>query len=194
MRLISTKRRARHLWTVAVGLLGCTSAYSTAYAQVARSARESAEIGLLYELGGDWLADGYAGVAVSTPLRRWQRLNAGLSVSALWPITLNSRPRVNVTGPPDTSYISSLQRVAAELRWELTKSARMVVNAGVSHGAWRDLPTEEARRPAVLSPFWMAGVGLAKQHWSVEAALVEWRNVASAGSAWAFETSLRRRF
>ncbi len=194
MRSRSIRLSTQHLRMFAALLLCHGASSSIVHAQQLSPSREPAELGLAFARGYNPLADAYAGVVFSMPLRRWNRLSAGLSAALLWAIRNDNRHLVVMDEPLDTSYVDRMQRLGTELRWKATTAVSTIARAGIARGTWMDLPSAEPRRPAALTPYWELGASRGGERWSVEVVIALWRNLASSPSNYPLEVSVRRRF
>lgn len=188
---VSGSRRA--LGRIAAHLLLLSASSTAARTQQLAPTTERAELGAVVALGGEHLADGYAGIQLWSPLIRSGQFRLAVTGAYLRSVANKNRHLVTVGGAPDTSYVMSIQRLGAEARWHTTAEMSVIARAGVAHGNWAELPGTESTRRAVLTPFWSLGTSRGGRAWSVEANFVVWRHVSTSPSTWSLEAALRRR-
>lgn len=193
LRRLRTSECIACQWTTALLLLlpGVLAGQASGMATTQR-----VEIGAIAGVGGDYLPKGYLGIGVWSPSWRAQRIEVVATASVLWKAWHNNRDRVFVgIGEPDTSYLSSMARVGAEMRVGLSSHFAGVVRTGMVLGDWHDLPTADASRAEYLAPFGALGVAASTRRWAFDATLVGWKlRIGRRTATHSFETTIRRRF
>lgn len=97
-------------------------------------------------------------------------------------------------GEGDTSYVSSMARVGAEVRVGLSSHFAGVVRAGMVYGTWQDLPKSDASRSAHFAPFGALGAEAAGRRWAFDVMLVGWKlRIGRPTATHSFEATIRRR-
>lgn len=157
------------------------------------------DVGVIAGMGGNFLPKRYLGITVSSPTWRAHRIEIGAMATLLQKVWHSNRDRVWVLEDTDgwerdTSYLSTMARVGAEVRVGLSSHVAAVVRTGVVYGAWRDLPKLDASRADHVAPFGGLGAAVSGRRWALDAMLVGWKlRLGRPRATGSFEATIRRR-
>lgn len=179
---------------LAVLFLASLTGYETASAQAAPTRHPRIELGVAVAEGSHRLPRRPAGISGRASIADWGTLNVGVQASLMWPTAHRGYEPAYVGDNPDASRLSQITVAAAQLRWYVRPNLVAAGGYGVASGRWTNLRTEDATRPAVLSPAREYGVAWVHGRWSVSALLVEWSNVYRGRTTSFGELALRRGF
>ena len=154
------------------------------------------EVGAIAGMGGWHLPKQYWGVGVWSPTWRARRIEVGAMVALLREASRHDYVVAGTLDGPelDTSYVSSMARVGAEMRVGLSAHVAGVVRGGMVLGNWRDLPKSDASRSAYFAPFGALGAAATGRRWAFDAMLVGWKfRVGRPSRTASLEATIRRR-
>lgn len=190
--------RGRGLRTRIRGLIALFIAspagYQAVSAQAAPTRHPRIELGVAVAEGSHRLPRRPAGISGWASAGDWGTLNVGVQASLMWPTAQRGYEPVHVGENPDASRLSHVAVAAAQLRWYVTPNLVAAGGYGIASGSWTNLSTEDATRPAVLSPAREYGVAWVRGRWSISALLVEWSNVYRGRTTSLGDLTLRRGF
>lgn len=154
------------------------------------------DVGVIAGMGGDYLPKRYVGIGVWSPTWRARRIEIGAMATLLgggghreYAIAWTGEE-----GGLDTSYMSTMARVGAEVRVGLSSHVAAVVRTGIVYGAWRDLPKLDASRSDHVAPFGALGTAVSGRRWALDAMLVGWKlRLGRPRATGSFEATIRRK-
>jgi hypothetical protein len=154
------------------------------------------EVGAIAGMGGEYLPKRYFGIGVWSPTWRAQRIEVGAMASLLLKVSKHDYVIAGTEwgGEADTSELSSMARVGAEMRVGLSSHFAGVVRAGMVYGTWQDLPKSDASRSDYFAPFGALGVAASGRRWALDAMLVGWKfRIGRPTATASLEATIRRR-